>query len=348
MQRVRGPLRPGACVGLISPASGIDRGSLGGGLRVLERAGFAWRLGRATRLDSATGSFHADTPEARAAELMELALDPSIDALLAVRGGVGSLGILPFLDYPRLREARTCLIGMSDITALALALVARSDLPSFAAPMPSQLGRGVPLFTIRHWRESLGGTASDGPIDLPKGAILRSLTPGVAEGPLLPCNLSLLVSLLGTSYCPSLDGVLLLLEDVDETPLSIDRMLSRLRLTGACERLAGVVLGQFNTRCGPRDAGQFDHAAAARGVGAVARVPAIADFPHGHEPLTTTPSPSARASAALDRTSATRGAHVDLGGAAVAWSTGVRRDARSRWPHSAWRWCSESDSSRVG
>lgn len=255
---------------------------------MLERAGFAWRLGRATRLDSATGSFHADTPEARAAELMELALDPSIDALLAVRGGVGSLGILPFLDYPRLREARTCLIGMSDITALALALVARSDLPSFAAPMPSQLGRGVPLFTIRHWRESLGGTASDGPIDLPKGAILRSLTPGVAEGPLLPCNLSLLVSLLGTSYCPSLDGVLLLLEDVDETPLSIDRMLSRLRLTGACERLAGVVLGQF-TRCGPRDAGQFDHTPRlleewARSL----RVPAIADFPHGHEPLTTT------------------------------------------------------------
>jgi len=288
VQKLRGPIRPGACLGLISPASGIDRKSLGGGIRVLERAGFTWRLGSATRLDAAIGSFHADTAEARAAELMEFAFDPSIDALLAVRGGVGSLGILPFLDYERLRAARTCLVGMSDVTALALALFERCGLPSLAAPMPSQLGRGVPLFTVTHWRESLRGETRIGEIDLPRESSLRVLSPGIAEGALLPCNLSLLVSLIGTRYCPSLDGAILLIEDIDETPLSIDRMLSRLRLTGACDRLAGVILGQF-TRTGPRDGSSVDPTPRlleewARSL----RVPTIAGFPHGHEPLTTT------------------------------------------------------------
>jgi muramoyltetrapeptide carboxypeptidase len=44
----------------------------------------------------------------------------------------------------------------------------------------------------------------------------------------------------------------LFLEDVNEYIYRVDRMLSTLRLTGALDQVAGVVLGQF-TNCNPGD-----------------------------------------------------------------------------------------------
>jgi muramoyltetrapeptide carboxypeptidase len=74
----------------------------------------------------------------------------------------------------------------------------------------------------------------------------------MAQGPLIGGNLAVLTSLAGTPYWPSFDGAILFLEDVNEYVYRIDRMLSTLMLTGALERVAGVVLGGF-TDCKPSE-----------------------------------------------------------------------------------------------
>jgi muramoyltetrapeptide carboxypeptidase len=104
------------------------------------------------------------------------------------------------------------------------------------------------------------------------------------EGRLFPANLSLLSSLIGTGYLPSFAGGIIVLEEIDEPPHRIDRMLTQIRLSGLFEGIAGIVFGQF-TACHPRDPEMpedllvsvlQDHA---RSIG----VPAIAGFPYGHE-----------------------------------------------------------------
>jgi muramoyltetrapeptide carboxypeptidase len=72
--------------------------------------------------------------------------------------------------------------------------------------------------------------------------------PGRAQGVLLGGNLCLLAASLGTQDFPDLTGAVLLLEEVDEPPYKVDRMLTQLRRAGALDHLAGIALGQF-TRC---------------------------------------------------------------------------------------------------
>lgn len=259
---------------------------MGKAARFLERSGYAWRFGRVAGRNAASppSRMHAALPRDRAAEIHELIADPEVDALLAVRGGTGTLGLLPLLDFAKLESARKCIIGMSDVTALSLALLARAKLPSLAAPMAAQLGAHPPDYTVSHWKSALLHREPLGTITTGGRHTLRVVVPGQAEGPLLACNLSLLVSVVGTPYCPRLDGAILLLEDIGETPQSLDRMVERLRLSGATERLAGVVLGQF-TRCLPRvpEVLESDGRDAILGWATSLGVPVIERFPFGHE-----------------------------------------------------------------
>ena len=288
MHLVRGPIRPGARLGLFCPGSAPEQELVARAARFLERAGYAWRFGRVAgrTASSAPTRMHAASPADRAAEVLELAQDPEVDALLAVRGGTGTLGILPLLDYAKLASAGKCVIGMSDVTALSLALLARAGLPSLAAPMAVQIGAPPPDYTVSHWRAALQHGEPLGAITTGGKHTLRTLVAGEAEGPLLACNLSLLVSVIGTPYCPKLDGAILLLEDIGETPQSLDRMVDRLRISGATHRLAGVVLGQF-TRCLSRvpDVLELDGRDVVHAWATSLGVPVVEHFPFGHEPV---------------------------------------------------------------
>jgi muramoyltetrapeptide carboxypeptidase len=232
---------------------------------------------------------HAGSPEERAADLHNLLLDPAVDAVLATRGGSGTLALLPLVDFALAARARKPLIGWSDLTALHLALWHRAGVAGIAGQVAAQLGPDLPAWSRERWLACVRNTDSAGPIPLPDGMTLTALAPGTAEGRLFPCNFSLLTSLLGTPWMPPLDGAILLLEDVQETPQSLDRMVSRMRLTGADRGLAGVILGQF-TACGPRSPGTVTEEHGRELLHAWIRslgVPALGGFPHGHEPLAT-------------------------------------------------------------
>jgi len=113
---------------------------------------------------------------------------------------------------------------------------------------------------------------------------LETWRSGHAEGMLIPANLSLLASLAGTPYVPSLRGAILLLEETDEPPQRCDRMLTQLELSGMLDGIAGLIFGQF-AACGPRTtdlpADTLDHVL--RDHAERIAAPTLARFPHGHE-----------------------------------------------------------------
>jgi muramoyltetrapeptide carboxypeptidase len=82
--------------------------------------------------------------------------------------------------------------------------------------------------------------------------MLRTVRPGKGSGPLTGGNLSLIATTMGTPYEIETRGCILFMEDVDEQPYSIDRMLTQLRLAGKLDAAAGLVFGECNA-CRPRD-----------------------------------------------------------------------------------------------
>jgi muramoyltetrapeptide carboxypeptidase len=103
---------------------------------------------------------------------------------------------------------------------------------------------------------------------------------GVAEGPLLGGNLSVVTRLLGTPFMPALDGAILLLEDQGERPYRLDRMWTHLQLAGVFDRVRGIVLGSF-TGCEERDA-SYSSAEVLQELALATGLPCAAGFPIGH------------------------------------------------------------------
>ena len=177
--------------------------------------------------------------------------DPTIDAIWCIRGGYGSTRILDRVDFDALARRPRPLIGFSDITALLLGALARANVVAFHGPVARA---SMPGFTRRHFDLVLGRAVAPGRLGripepdnvlIPRQDRIVTLCGGVAEGPLVGGNLTLLQCLLGTSYLPNLDGAILFLEDVGEDLYRVDRMLAHLRTIGVLGRLAGVAVGRF-------------------------------------------------------------------------------------------------------
>lgn len=287
--RRKGPtLGVGATLGLFSPGSAADPVRFQAGREWLESVGYRAKLGASAPNDSAPafGSrLHAAPPEVRARDFAALWRDPTVDGLVCVRGGSGTLGLLPHLDFADLASTPPkLLVGMSDVTALSLALHARLGLAGIVAATVVQLSRRMSAYTSDRWLALVRGPFASGEMPLPKGTSLEVLYDGEAEGTLLPANLSLLTSLIGTPYLPPLDGAILVLEDIRETPPSLDRMVSQLALSGVADRVAGIVLAQF-TDCRSREAhvSEEDGRSVVRAWARSMRVPVLEGFPHGHD-----------------------------------------------------------------
>jgi muramoyltetrapeptide carboxypeptidase len=205
----------------------------------------------------------------------ELAREES-KVLWCARGGFGSARLLPLLSFDSFLRAPKLLIGFSDITALSLALYARCGLPSVHGPMIGSLSWDLDSTALL--RELLLGRHL-GVYRFTGGECLQG---GKAKGVLLGGNLSVLTSLLGTPYLPDFRDSILFLEEVDEKPYRIDRMLTQLELAGVLDRVAGVVIGQFTECTDSRyDPPRWEEVLRAR-LGRLG-VPVRMGFPGGHE-----------------------------------------------------------------
>ncbi|MEG1606266.1 MAG: LD-carboxypeptidase [Clostridia bacterium] len=245
MQKPR-RIAPGDTLGFVAASSTLaDPALLPRAISAAEAMGYKVALG-----DSCTAKYGylAGDDALRAGDLMRMFEREDVDAVTLIRGGYGLPRILDRLDYDLIRQSRKMVLGYSDVTGLHLALAARG-LATIHGPMPT--GWGEPDFAPFS-RQSLLMCLNDRqmgvPLQNPEGVPVTCFHPGRAEGRLIGGNLTLMVSLLGTKYMPDLTSAILLIEDVDERLYRIDRMLTQLRLAGAFDACAGVVLGTF-TRC---------------------------------------------------------------------------------------------------
>jgi muramoyltetrapeptide carboxypeptidase len=184
----------------------------------------------------------------RAADINRAFGDDSIKAVLPIRGGWGSSRVLPYLDFEVIRRNPKIVLGYSDITALLLAIQARTGLVTFHGP--NGLGRWDEISVDWMRRTLFDGEAVTMKNPREKGEFLaqteyriQTIRPGTARGRILGGNLSVLAGIIGSPYLPDWDGAILFLEDVGEDIYRVDRMMTTLRLAGVLDRIAGFVFG---------------------------------------------------------------------------------------------------------
>ena len=242
-------LEPGDTIGLIAPAGPVrSRDAVQRAIRRLEQLGF--RVLTARHLFQSRG-YLAGSDGQRLADLHHFFRHPRLKAILCARGGYGSARLIPHLDFDLVRAHPKIFVGYSDLTALHAALHTRTGLVTFHGPMAGpDLGQpDLPEFTLQSLLRILTQPRAPGSILEPtQRSELRTLRKGRACGPLLPANLTLLVSTLGTPYRPDFRGRILCLEEVGEPPYRIDRMLTQLLHAGLLDQVAGIAIGHCE-RC---------------------------------------------------------------------------------------------------
>ncbi len=234
-------LRPGDRVGIIAPAGPVDRDELEIGLKTIESSGF--EVWVAPHVYERRG-YVAGGDTARLEDLHAMFQAPQITAIFCARGGYGSLRLLDKIRYDLIGKSPKILVGYSDITALLMAIHARTGLITFHGPMVRELG----VKDQGNWDVLLRLISSGLPLQM-RSEEATLLVPGRATGPLVGGNLSLVCHLLGTPYMRSLEGCILFLEEKGEPAYRVDRMLTHLRLTGHLDGLAGLIGGRFE-KCG--------------------------------------------------------------------------------------------------
>jgi muramoyltetrapeptide carboxypeptidase len=239
-------LRPGEKVMLVSPSGPTRAERVARGVALLT----GWGLDVVTAPHVfARHGYLAGADALRLADLNLALRDPGVRAVVCTRGGYGVQRIVDDLDLAAVRDDPKLVVGFSDITALQLALWRGARLVTVHGPGAAWLDER----TGPDAAESLRRVLMTGEPVVVKArpdeetSALR-LGTGPVRGTLLGGNLCLLAASVGTPDMPALDGAVLLLEDVDEPPYKVDRMLLHLRRAGILDGVRGVAVGQF-TNC---------------------------------------------------------------------------------------------------
>jgi len=244
---------PGDTIGLMIPSSAnwdpIDVDIL---LEALAALGLKAKLGQ--HVFDRYG-YLAGRDADRAADLNALFRDPEVKAIHCIRGGWGAARLLPLLDWEMIARNPKILIGYSDITALLLSLHARTGLVTFHGPNGASEWNRTNVEWLQRvaWRGE--AVTFENPRDttdtiVPSNRRTRTITAGKVQGRLLGGNLTVLTAILGSPYVPDFTDSILFLEDVQEAPYRLDRMLVQLKLAGILDQLKGFVWGTCS-QCTP-------------------------------------------------------------------------------------------------
>ena len=234
-------LERGDRIGIVSPAYWIEPERLQRAVDVFEQQGFELVLGKTTGLkDNKFAGLAAD----RAADIMAMFADPSIDAIICARGGYGGNRVLPLLDYDVIRANAKIFVGFSDITGFLSSISERSGLVTFHGPMLTTYGKHTVNYNLDTFQRVLSGQ-DDVKIESAPECSARVLRPGTASGPLWGGNLSLVEERLGTAGQIDTSGAILFLEEIDERLHAFDRMMFHLKEAGSLDHIKGLVLGEM-------------------------------------------------------------------------------------------------------
>ena len=298
------PLKQGDTIGIYSPskpASVTAKARYERGKARLQALGFIIKEGILT---GKSDFYRSGTPRKRAEELNLLLRDPEVKMILPSMGGTNANSMLPYLDYAALKENPKILMGLSDVTAILLAMYAKTGIPVFHGPsVASTFGEFPPFVDLtEHYFKQLFMQNLKLPYQMPIPPFWTddrinwlekttektqhendwiTVQAGVAEGRLIGGNINTMYGFIGTAYFPTIEkGDILLLEDTSKTIEVVEKNFAMLKLHGFFDKTSGIILGKHE---------QYDDLATGRKPYDVLleqlegrQIPIIADVDCGH------------------------------------------------------------------
>jgi muramoyltetrapeptide carboxypeptidase LdcA involved in peptidoglycan recycling len=259
-------INKGDTIGIFSPsypASAAWTGNTSGDVSFLKEKGFNIKFG------SLTGKrdfYRSGSIRERAAELNELIASPDVKCIMAVAGGYVSNSLLPYIDYEYLRGNPKIIIGFSDVTAILLAIYAKTGLITYYGPVLSCFGRKPPVhYETYNYMNSIICEPHEIPYTFPVPAYwtedyidadedieytmyennMVALNSGVSEGRLIACNLNTLMGFMASEYMPKIEkGDILLIEDKFLDAETAEREFSMLKVNGIFDKIGGLIIGK--------------------------------------------------------------------------------------------------------
>ncbi len=238
-------LKKGDTVAIITCASSIDDTILDRCVKHMEKLGLNVKLSK--NILSQNG-YLGGTDKDRIDAIHDAFRDINVSAIWCARGGYGVTRILDKLDYELIKKNPKVFIGYSDITALHAAILHKTGLVTFHGPVGNS---ELTDYTFEHVKkmlfEDIKGqyikTCTENPDhDMFAAYILKK---GICRGKLVGGNLCLLAALCGTKYQFDFEDKIVFIEDIDERPYKVDRMLTQLHHATNISKAAGIVLGIF-------------------------------------------------------------------------------------------------------
>ena len=232
-------LKKGNTIALIAPAGPVSQEQLTRAVNRFENLGF--KVVYQNRILDRKG-YLAGNDLDRLDEIHNAFLDPGIDAIICIRGGYGSSRIVAKLDYQLIKQNPKIFAGYSDITVLLNAIWQKAGLVTFHGIVGNS---EFSEYTTQAFFNILNNEKREAEIYNYPENVIGSIVNGKASGILAGGNLSIIASLMGTAYEIDFKDKIVFIEDIDEAPYRIDRMLTQLLLSGKLQKASGIVLGDF-------------------------------------------------------------------------------------------------------
>lgn len=225
--------------------------------------------------------YFSATDTDRLSDFHELLKDDSIDVIMSSRGGYGWSRIIHKLDYAAIKKSDKIFVGFSDFTLFNSAVLQKNKQITFHGPMacPDFKADSISSFTETHFWKLLSSSS----LSIPSIACNHPYHSQTITGPIWGGCLSLLVHLLGTQYFPKIENGILFIEDVNEQPYHIERMLFQLFHAGVFSKQFMIVFGQFNN-CVPTSLSNAPYTMddVMETLRNLIDIPILTDFPFGH------------------------------------------------------------------
>lgn len=229
-------LQKGDKIGLVAPARKIVASEISRAITFIEKQGFSVEC--APKLYASENQFAGNDIE-RVEDFQYMLDNPEIKAILAVRGGYGSVRIIDKIDFSSFVKQPKWICGYSDITVFHSHIHSNFQIETLHCAMPLNLNiEDENSLNLLSLLDALSGKTQN---YLAEPHTLNRF--GKTSGILIGGNLSILYSLTGSISDINTDNKILLIEDLDEYLYHIDRMMLNLKRNGKLDHLAGLIVG---------------------------------------------------------------------------------------------------------
>ncbi|QSW21145.1 LD-carboxypeptidase [Clostridium gasigenes] len=261
-------LKKGDVIGIFSPSAPITcicPNRFSRAKEFLKNKGFNLLEGTLT---GKSDFYRSGSIKERADELNELIRNPDVKCIMSTIGGMNSNSIVPYIDYDAFKKNPKIIIGYSDVTAILLAIYAKTGITTYYGPaLVASFGEWEPFVeeTYEYFEDiTMNSIGKSKILEMPKywtdeyinwEAQYKSkecrenqwitVYEGVTTGRLIGGNLNTMEGIWGTEYMPEIkEGDILFIEDSLLDAATIERSFSLLKLSGVLDKVSGIILGK--------------------------------------------------------------------------------------------------------